>query len=202
MKKAHQVSAIILAAGQSQRMGTDNKLLIKFDNCPMIEHVAITLGEANLSEIIVVTGFEAEHIESALKSYEVEFVHNPDYEKGLSTSLITGLRSIDHLSEAFIVCLGDMPMVKSSDINELINAFNPDVGHEVCVPMHLGKRGNPVLWSRRFIKEMMQLEGDVGAKRLLHKYNDVVCEVPMQDSGVLLDFDTQETIRAFDDGNE
>jgi molybdenum cofactor cytidylyltransferase len=197
MKKTIKVTAIILAAGQSRRMGAENKLLMKFNDQPMIKHVAITLNESCLDEIIVVTGFESEQIKHVLNDHEVKFVDNPNYEQGLSTSLIAGLRSVDKLTDAVIICLGDMPMVTSEGIKQLINEFEPDASKEICVPIYQGKRGNPILWSRRFINEMLQLEGDVGAKHLLFKYDDVVHEVPMQDSGVLLDFDTRQAISDF-----
>jgi molybdenum cofactor cytidylyltransferase len=201
--KTHiRIAAIVLAAGQSRRMGNANKLLMKIDNFPMIGLVAKTLNESCLDVINVVTGFEAEQIKDALSDYGVRFIDNPDYEQGLSTSLVAGLRSIDETIDAVIICLGDMPMVTSTGIKQLINEFNPDVGREICVPTYRGKRGNPILWSRRFINEMLQLEGDVGAKHLLFKYDDVVHEVAMQDSGVLLDFDTQEAISNFQDKNE
>ena len=202
LKKTNRVIAIVLAAGLSRRMGNANKLLMKFGGCPMIEHVAKTLNESCLDKIIVVTGFEAEQIKNALNGHDVSFVDNPDYGQGLSTSLIAGLRSVDEMTDAVIICLGDMPMVTSTGIKQLINEFDPDVGREICVPTYQGKRGNPILWSRRFINEMLQLEGDVGAKHLLFKYDDIVHEVPIQDSGILLDFDTQETISNFQGKNK
>jgi molybdenum cofactor cytidylyltransferase len=202
VKKTHRITVIVLAAGQSRRMGNGNKLLMKFDDYPMIEHVAKTLNESCLDEIIVVTGFEAEQIKNALDHYDVRFINNQDYEQGLSTSLIAGLRSVDEMTDAIIICLGDMPMVTSTGIKQLINEFDPDAGREICVPTYQGKRGNPILWSLRFINVMLQLEGDVGAKHLLFKYDDVVHEVPMQDSGVLIDFDTQQTISNFQGKNK
>lgn len=199
LKKTHRVTAIVLAAGQSRRMGAVNKLLIKFNDYPMIKHVAKTLSESGLDEIIVITGFEADKIKNVLIDYDVKFVDNPNYEQGLSTSLVAGLRSVDEMTDAVIICLGDMPMVTSEGIKQLIKEFEPGAGKEICVPTYQGKRGNPILWSRRFINEMLQLEGDVGAKHLLFKYDDIVHEVAMQDSGVLLDFDTRQAIDDFTD---
>jgi len=157
VKKENRVAAIVLAAGKSHRMGAANKLLIKFDEHPMIEHVVKTLNESCLDEIIVVTGFEAEKIKNALSGYDFSFVDNPDYEQGLSTSLKSGLRSVDEMTDAVIICLGDMPMVTSVGIKQLISVFNPDIGREICVPIFQGERGNPILWSRRFINEMLQI---------------------------------------------
>ena len=202
MKKINKVTAIVLAAGQSHRMGDENKLLMKIDDYPMVEHVAKILNESCLDKIIVVTGFESKQIKSALNGYDVMFIDNPDYEQGLSTSLIAGLRSVDEMTDAVIICLGDMPMITSTGIKQLIDEFNPEGGREICVPTYQGKRGNPILWSRRFINEMLQLEGDVGAKHLLFSYDDVVHEVSIQDSGVLLDFDTKETISNYQDKNK
>jgi len=202
VKKTSKVTAIILAAGQSHRMGSENKLLTKFEDCPMIEHVARMLNEACLDDVIVVTGFESEQIKDALSAYDFRFIDNPDYEQGLSTSLVAGLGTVRKTTDAVIICLGDMPKVTSTGIRQLIDEFNPETGCEICVPIYQGKRGNPILWSRQFISEMLQLEGDVGAKHLLFKYDDLVHEVPMQDSGVLLDFDTQEAISNFQNKNE
>ncbi len=202
VKKINRITAIVLAAGQSHRMGNENKLLMEIDNRPMIEHVIKTLNKTCLEEIIVVTGFESEKIKNVLNSYDVRFIDNTDYEQGLSTSLVAGLRSVDKMTDAIIICLGDMPMITSTGIKHMINEFNPDAGREICVPTFQGKRGNPILWSRRFINEMLQLEGDVGAKHLLFSYDDVVHEVSMQDSGILIDFDTQEAISNHQDNKQ
>lgn len=192
--RAHKVSAIILAAGQSRRMGATNKLLMELDGRPMVAHVTSALEKSCVDEIIVVTGHEGDQIKAALKAHKVRYVDNPAFDKGLSTSLASGLGVVAASSDAVMVCLGDMPLVKTEDIERLIAAFDSDAGREICVPVYRGKRGNPVLWSRRFIKEMIQMEGDVGAKHLLFKYDDVVYEVPMQDAGVLVDFDTRQAV--------
>ena len=188
------VAALILAAGQSNRMGKQNKLLVAIDGKPMLEHVLATLQEIELRNITVVTGHEAEMVKTTLNNYQVGFTHNPDYAKGISSSLVSGLESLDENVSAVLVCLGDMPLIKAKDIRELLHAFDPIEGREICVPVYKGKRGNPVLWSRRFFDEMKESVGDTGAKRLLSEYEELVCEVPVTDSGVLMDFDTQQAL--------
>jgi hypothetical protein len=91
--------------------------------------------------------------------------------------------------------LGDMPWVGPDDVTALCGAFDPGRGREICVPVHGGRRGNPVLWGARFFPEMKQLSGDVGARALMEKHADSVCEVVMDGSGVLADIDTPESFQ-------
>ena len=93
-----------------------------------------------------------------------------------------------------LVCLADMPRVGPEVLDRLISALNPLEGRAICVPTWEGKRGNPVLWARRFIPEMVGLAGDVGARHLIGQYGELVAEVPMPDDGVLLDIDTPEAL--------
>jgi molybdenum cofactor cytidylyltransferase len=193
--KETRITAVVLAAGKSTRMGVVNKLLLEIDGCSMVEHVIKALEDSNANEIIVVTGYQDEHIRAALKGHDIRFVFNPEYASGLSTSLVTGLNALGHEVDGVLMCLGDMPRVTADNINQLVDAFNPDAGDEICVPVYQGKRGNPVLWSRRFFSEMSEVHGDVGAKHLIGEYEESVCEVMMAEAGVLIDFDTQQAVK-------
>ena len=122
--------------------------------------------------------------------------HNPHYADGLSTSLRAGLAALPADIDGVLVCLGDMPRVTPETLNRLIAAYNPVEGRAICVPTVEGKRGNPVLWDRRFFAEMQDLAGDVGARHLIGAHADQVCEVPMEGNGALLDIDTPEALRA------
>jgi molybdenum cofactor cytidylyltransferase len=95
-----------------------------------------------------------------------------------------------------IVCLGDMPAVSAGSIDRLIAAYDPVEGRSICVPTYNGKRGNPVLWDRRYFAEMAGIAGDVGARHLIGAHDEAVCEVAMGDSGVLIDLDTPEALAA------
>ena len=99
--------------------------------------------------------------------------------------------------DGVLVCLGDMPKVSAAQINKLIAAFDPVEGRAICVPTSSGKRGNPVLWGKRFFNEMRDVAGDVGAKHLLGDYADAVCEVEMDDNGVLIDIDSPEALASY-----
>jgi molybdenum cofactor cytidylyltransferase len=93
-----------------------------------------------------------------------------------------------------------MPRVRHTDIDALIDAFERDGGRTICVPVHEGQRGNPVLWPARFFPDLLQLTGDRGARELLASYADHVSLVEMRDAGVILDVDTPQMLQALRNG--
>ena len=192
-----RIATIVLAAGQSRRAGTTNKLLVEIEGVPMIAHVLQAVRAAEIDPVIVVLGHQPDRVRAAIADYDVTLVENPDYVEGLSTSLTRGLSVLPKEVDGVVVCLGDMPDVTTAHIERLIEAFAPDKGRDICVPTFNGKRGNPVLWARRYIDEMAHTAGDVGARHLIGEYADTVSEVVMPDGGVLLDLDTPEAIAAY-----
>jgi molybdenum cofactor cytidylyltransferase len=193
-----QVAAIVLAAGQSRRMGQDNKLLAPVDGRPMVAHVVDAMLASRGSPVIVVTGHEADRVRAALADRPVQWCHNPDYAEGLSTSLRAGLEALPEV-EGVLVALGDMPRIKAAQIDRLIAAFHPTEGSAICVPTVRGKRGNPVLFATRFLPEMRQVSGDVGARHLIGAHADEVVEIEMDDDAPLLDIDTPAALAALRD---
>ncbi len=191
-----RVAAIVLAAGCSTRIGGTNKLLAEIGGVPILVRVIDALRSSQARPIIVVTGYEAKEIEQALTSVSITCVLNPDFASGLSSSLRRGLAALPKDSEAVLICLGDMPQVKATHIDQLIDAFDPAQGRAICVPTWRQQRGNPVLWARHFVPEMMQLSGDHGAHQLFERHRDVLHYVEMSDAGVLLDVDTPEDLKA------
>jgi molybdenum cofactor cytidylyltransferase len=191
-----RIGALLLAAGQSQRMGGPNKLLAELAGVPMVAHVARRLLASRARPIIAVLGNQAEAVEAALGKLPVERVRNPEFAGGLSTSLKRGIAALPPDLDGVIVCLGDMPMITGRHLDRLIAAFNPLEGRAIIVPTRQGKRGNPVLWSKRFFPEMAALAGDVGAKHLIGEHAELVAEVEMDDDAVLVDIDTPEALDA------
>ena len=192
-QRAH-IAGIILAAGRSSRMGAMNKLLIPIDGKPMVRRAAEAVLGAQLSPVVVVTGHQREQIEEALKGLPVTFLNNKDFAAGMSTSLRVGLDAVPAECDAALVALGDMPLIRPAEIGQLVNAFNPVEGRAIVVPTRRGKRGNPVLWARRFFAEMTAAGGDVGARHLLEAYPEAVVEVEMAGDGVLTDIDTPQAL--------
>jgi molybdenum cofactor cytidylyltransferase len=191
-----RAAALVLAAGRSTRMGGPNKLLAEIGGKPLVRFVAEQALASRAAPVVVVTGHERTKVEAALSGLRVRFVHNPDYAAGLSTSLKAGLAALPSEADGAIVCLGDMPQVTAGLIDRMLEAFDPARGALVVVPTIEGKRGNPVVWSRRFFPDLMALEGDVGARHLIGTHADAVAEVPVEDSAALTDVDTPDALLA------
>ncbi len=184
------IAAIVLAAGQSRRMGHINKLLADIDGEPMVRRTVDAVLDSRANPVIVVTGHEAARVRAVLRDRDVRIVNSPHYDTGLSASLRAGLAAVPPDHDGALIVLGDMPLVPAAHLDKLIAAFNPLEGRAICVPTWNGKRGNPVLWARRFFADMASVSGDVGARHLIGENADVVAEVPMQDSNVLVDIDS------------
>lgn len=192
--KGGRVAAVILAAGRSTRMGGPNKLLADIGGRPLVRIAAEEALASRARPVIVVTGHQRDKVEVALAGLDVKRVHNPDFADGLSTSVKAGLAAVPEEVDGAVVLLGDMPQVRAALIDRLIGAFDPERGALVVVPTIEGKRGNPVVWSRRFFPELMGLEGDVGARHLIGRYTEAVTEVPLTDQAALIDVDTPEAL--------
>ena len=191
-----RIGALLLAAGQSRRMGGPNKLLEEIEGLPMAVRVAQRLLASRARPIVAVLGNKADEIDAALGKLPIERVRNPDFAEGLSTSLKRGIAALPADLDGALVCLGDMPLVTGRHIDRLIAAFNPLEGRAIIVPTRRGKRGNPVLWARHFFAEMAQIAGDVGARHLIGEHAELVAEVEMDDDAVLVDIDTPEALAA------
>ncbi len=188
------VAAVILAAGRSTRMGAANKLLADVDGAPMVRVVAEAVLASAARPVLAVTGHQADEVRAALAGLEVQCVANPDFAQGLATSLKAGLRAVPSDVDGVLVVLGDMPRVTSEHLERLTAAFAASGGSAVIVPTHEGRRGNPVLWPRALFAEMLALDGDAGARRLLASHADRVREVELATDAIFLDVDTPEAL--------
>lgn len=195
-EEAPRVAGLVLAAGSSQRMSHANKLLQEVNGSPMVLAVVRCLEESGLEPLVVVTGHEADEVETALEGSHARTVRNLRFEEGMGTSLAAGVAALDDTVDGVLVALADMPRVSVSTIRALLEAFRSvDVGTaSVCVPVYRAKRGNPVLWSSSFLPELARLAGDVGGRTLLSEHAEAVREVIVDDPGVLMDVDTRDAL--------
>ncbi len=195
-KHAHKnpktLSAIVLAAGTSRRMGVENKLLATVNGKPMIARVVENLPLGLFGHVIVVTGYQRAEVEQALTGYDVRFVHNEDYQEGLATSLATGLRAVKDQTKGVLVALGDMPLISQDVVVDLVRAFELD--SDICAPSFANKRGNPVLWGRQYFRALQSITGDKGGRDLLGKYRSKLKLIDVDCNGVLMDFDTKHSL--------
>jgi molybdenum cofactor cytidylyltransferase len=196
------VAAVVLAAGRGQRMQGSNKLTALLRDKPIVAHAVDALHAAGINRIVIVTGHEEAAVRQALAGRNVTLVHNPEYRDGMAGSIRTGLEQLGSDVAGALVCLGDMPLVRPATIAALLAGFDPAEGQLVCVPVHQGRRGNPVLWSSRFFADLKARRGDSGGRALLETLDDGVVEVPVDDPGVMIDVDTRDALARLQTGDD
>ena len=187
-----RIAAVVLAAGLSSRMGDRNKLLCEIDGAPMVRRVVETLIDADVGEVIVVTGHDAPSVAAAVAGLDLRLAHNAGYRSGLSSSLAAGLAAVPDTADGALICLGDMPLIGADTIKRIVAEFAPSLGKEICAPVRHGRRGHPVLFGRSLFKDLQALTGDVGGRKLFDAFPTRVVEVIVDDEGILTDFDTGE----------
>lgn len=185
VKALPSVSAVILAAGEARPAGAGPGLLATWDDKPVVRHVAETVLAAPVPDVIVVTGYDADRIRDGVAGLAVSLVHNPRFMDGISTSVTAGIRSVRADCDGALVVFGDNARINAGVIGRLIVAFRKSGGTAICVPSYLGRRGNPVLWPREFFPDILDLTGDVGARRILERYEERVRDVPVDDDAIL-----------------
>ncbi len=185
------ISAILLSAGQSKRMGGKNKLTEKIQNNFLIQHSVNNILESPVDELIVVLGHEKEMIEKIIeKNEKIKFVFNKNFKEGMASSIKTGLNHLSKKTEFFFICLGDMPLVNKNIYKKILESKK---NFEIIIPTYKGAVGNPVLFSISMINEIKSLEGDVGAKKIFHLHKEKITQVEVNDLGITKDFNTKES---------
>lgn len=192
------IAAILLAAGESRRMGQP-KPLLPFRGGTLIEHMARELARSEAGQVVVVLGHEAEHVRATLAGLPVRVAVNDEYRQGMLSSVRRGLRSIPEASEAVLVGPVDQPGLTSGIVNTLIHAWRSS-GKGLAVPVYKGRRGHPLLFSARYVPEVLSGFDAVGLRGLLQRHADELLEVPFDDPAVLGDADTPEEYRRVIDG--
>lgn len=188
-----KISAVILAAGKSSRMGGPNKLLAELDGKPLVRHVAEAAQASCIAETILVTGHLADKVAATVCGLDLTLVHNTDFADGMSTSIRSGLNAISPDTDAVMILLADMPRITTDMLDEIVGAYLSGGGARIVAATADGKRGNPVLWDRHFFDALKSLSGDMGARHLIGDNPDWVCEVEVG-AAARLDLDTPEAL--------
>lgn len=184
------VSAILLAAGKSERFGKPKQLL-KLGEKTLLERSLDTLLASPVEEVIVVLGYKAEEIARKVKLRRAKVIVNPDYEEGMSSSIRKGLSLVSKNANGVLIALADQPLVEEKVLQALIAAFqSQDKG--IFIPIYRGARGHPVLFSIKYKEELLQLRGDVGGREIVNRHPQDVLEVAVDTPSILLDIDTEE----------
>ena len=191
------IGGVLLAAGQSQRMGAQNKLLAEIDGVPIIRRTAQALLDGGLNDLVIVTGHEHRLVAAALDDLPVTCIYNDDYQSGQASSVACGVRHHQNGSHAAVlIALGDMPLVRPELIAVLLRDHSslPDATDRITLPVFDGRRGNPVIWGRGFFDELVALTGDAGGRIIFAENKNAVNSLGWPDDSIHLDIDIPEAL--------
>lgn len=185
----------LLAAGASRRFGAENKLLASLDGAPLLEQTLNLWRDAHPAlKIFLVTGHEHERVSAHAHGLErVHSLYNPRWEEGMGTSLALGFEAAAQGAQGVFVALADMPWIKPSTINALIEAFLHAPTPALCAPSYQGRRGHPVLFDSTYVEQVRRLGGDEGARSVLS--GAAITTVEVDDPGIFADVDLPEHLR-------
>jgi len=190
------ISAILLGAGESRRMGVD-KLSLPWRRKTVLEHCFETLLQSEVQEIVVVLGNRNQRVKNRFQVGKTKVVVNPYSKRGMSTSIRKGLQAIRTSSAGILIALGDQPFLKTRTINTLVRAFDRRE-NGIILPSFRGRMGHPVIFHKRYRKELMNLRGDVGGRTVVDRHPEEVKVVPVKSEGVVKDVDTwQDYVKEF-----
>ena len=184
------ISAILLAAGQSKRMNGENKLVKKIQGIPLIKHSVKNILASSIDELIVVVGHQKEIIEQLIdKNEKIKFVFNKNFESGMASSIKMGLNHLSEKTETFFICLGDMPLVNHNIYNQLIKSKG---NKKIIVPTYKKQQGNPVLFDKSMKEKVIDVSGDVGAKKIFELNKDKILNLEINNQSITKSFNTQD----------
>lgn len=183
------ISAIVLAAGKSERMGSP-KALLAYRGRTFLENILAAISASSIQAPVVVVGHHRNEIAARLNLPNMIF--NPNYEQGMITSFQAGIRALPREASGALLFLVDHPVVETSTIESLIAQHAPN---RIVVPVFEGRRGHPVLFSSEVLQEIVDLPSSQGANIVVRKDPSRIVEVPVDTPGVLVDVDTPEDLK-------
>ena len=187
------ISAILLAAGESKRMRGENKLTKLYRGKPLIQHSIKNILESSIDELIIILGYQNTSLQNFIeKNKKIKIVINKNYAIGMSSSIKLGIKNLSKMTDAFFICLADMPLIDKNIYDDLIKSKK---NNDIIVPIYKGQQGNPILFSKLMIDEILNIKGDNGAKNILKKNIVKKQMLPVENEAVILDFDTQDNFK-------
>jgi molybdenum cofactor cytidylyltransferase len=184
------IVGIILSAGESKRMGTPKQLL-PWGKTIVLQRVVDVASASQLEMIFVILGYRADEIASRIAlSPQSRILVNQDFSEGMSSSVKCGIRNAPPDAEAFMILLGDQPLIDTPAIDTLIDAYRAG-RHGITVPIYNGRRGHPVIFDARYRAELLSIN-DQGAREVVNRHTTDIFEVPMDTPAVFADVDTHQ----------
>lgn len=191
-----EISAIVLAAGQSRRMGSANKLTMPVGGVPLLRRVLESLSAVELQEIVVVLGHQAQEVLALLRGLNVRTVLNERFSEGQMSSVWAGMTALSRPCAGVMVSLGDQPLLTADDLRALILAFDRMGDRSILVPTYRERRGNPIILADRHRQAILVGDRNLGCKRLIERNPDLVAPLEMDNDHFVVDIDTMESYRA------
>lgn len=181
---------VILAAGESTRMGSP-KALLQIQGKTFLEHLVATLRNAGLHEISVVLGHDSDKIIAQLPDLKVDFVINENYQKGQLSSIQAAIKSVPKDCDAIMICPIDRPLISPELIKIILEEYSKTKS-PIVIPIFDAKRGHPIIFSSSLFPELMRAPRDIGARAVVWAHHNEVKEVPTEEAGILINVDTPE----------
>lgn len=185
-----EIWAIILAAGESKRMGSP-KMLLPFGGSTMLENVISNVRASFVNKIMVVLGSDKEQVAALIEGSSVKHCVNDNYKNSMLSSVKCGIRNLPRNLSAVLIFQGDQPLITTQTINKVIKAYQTS-GKEIIIPVFEGKRGHPLMVGKKLREEIETMESDQGLRALSARYPEEVFEIETDDPGILKDFDTYD----------
>jgi molybdenum cofactor cytidylyltransferase len=189
-KQCSGVTAVVLAAGMSRRMGAPKQLL-RMEGKTILGCTLENVRKSAADEIILVLGFAADAVENEISTGDIKVVRNNSYQQGMGSSLRTGLAALSLKANAALIVLADQPFVRAATLDKLIECHQASKP-QIIIPMYKGFRGNPVLLDRSVFPELKDLSGDVGCRAIFGNHAKNIHKLSVEDAGILLDIDNQD----------
>ncbi len=188
-------SAVVLAAGQSSRMGGRNKLLLPLDGETVLHRTVRTVLAAGVQETVVVTGHQGREVMRAVVDLPVTLQPNLRHEEGQMRSVAAGVAALAHATDAILVCPGDMPLLTADDLRVLMEAFCAHSEHSIVIPRHGGERGNPIVFASAYAPEVAAGRRLIGCRKLAQQYPEETWYFEADHDRYTTDLDTPEDYR-------
>ena len=186
------ISAILLAAGESRRIPSENKLLKKFRGKPLINHTLKSLIKSKVNKIIIVLGYEHSKIKKIIiKNKKITLVINKDHKKGMSSSIKSGLKKVNKNNKGFIIVQSDMPFIKSSHVNK-INTSILKENKLVHALRYKNRIGNPIGFNISVLNKFKKIKGDIGAKYMVNRLKKSTNFINVASNKIFKDFDLKK----------
>lgn len=190
------VSAVVLAAGESRRMGDRNKLTLTLGGEPLLRRTVRSLLASEVQEVVVVLGHQAAVVRPLIEDLDVGIVLNAHHEEGQMTSVHAGLAALSDAGDGVMICLGDQPLMTAMDFDALIRAFRERTDGSILVPVHRGRRGNPIILATAHHRQILEGDRNLGCRKLIEKNPHLVATVDLGSDHVVVDLDTPDDYTA------